>query len=144
MSATDAALYTALFFYSLHVHNLNSWPSVTLYFCLHTSHKKLIIYQKKKFISRFEYKYLSTIQNYEYHVCKNKAGYTAHTSCGRVGRGGNVRFPTFRLVSTDGPTDGPKDGWTDKASYRVARPQLKMLVPFTEPTYTFSSKFDQL
>ena len=26
----------------------------------------------------------------------NKAGYTA-TSCGWVGRGGNARFPTFRL-----------------------------------------------
>ena len=41
----------------------------------------------------------------------NKAGYTA-TSCGQVGRGGNARFPTFRLVSTDGPTDGPMDGRT--------------------------------
>ena len=39
----------------------------------------------------------------------NKAGYTANTSCGRVGRGRNVRFHTFhtfRLVFTDGPTDG--------------------------------------
>ena len=39
---------------------------------------------------------------------RNKAGYTA-TSCGRVGRGGNARFPTFRLDGygrTDGPTDG--------------------------------------
>ena len=25
---------------------------------------------------------------------KNKARYTANTSCGRVGRGGNARFPT--------------------------------------------------
>ena len=56
---------------------------------------------------------------------RNKARYTAHTSCGRVGRSRNARFPTYQLVSTDGPTDGPKDGWTDKASYRVARPQLK-------------------
>ena len=38
----------------------------------------------------------------------NKAGYTA-TSCGRVGRGGNARFPTFRLDHY-GPTDGPTDG----------------------------------
>ena len=36
---------------------------------------------------------------------KNKAGYTA-LSCGWVGRGGYVHFPTFRLVLTDGPTDG--------------------------------------
>ena len=50
----------------------------------------------------------------------NKAGYTA-TSCGRVGRGGYARFSTFRLVLTDQRTDGP----TDKASYRVACPQLK-------------------
>ena len=29
----------------------------------------------------------------------NKAGYTA-ISCGRVGRGGYARFPTFQLVLT--------------------------------------------
>ena len=60
---------------------------------------------------------------------RNKAGYTANTSCGRVGRGGNARFHTFRLVYTDRRTDGPMDrrtNWrTDKASYRVACPQLK-------------------
>ena len=59
---------------------------------------------------------------------ENKAGYTA-TSCGQVGRGGNARFHSFRLVLTDGPTnqrtDGRTDGRTDKASYRVACPQLK-------------------
>ena len=54
----------------------------------------------------------------------NKAGYTA-TSCGRVGRGRNARFPTFRLNHLYGPTDRPTDGRTDKASYRVACPQLK-------------------
>ena len=57
---------------------------------------------------------------------RNKARYTA-TSCGRVGRGGNARFLTFRLVSTDRPTDRPMDGWTDRPSYRDARTQLKML-----------------
>ena len=36
----------------------------------------------------------------------NKAGYTANTSRGRVGRGGNADFSTFRLVLTNGPTDG--------------------------------------
>ena len=50
----------------------------------------------------------------------NKAGYTA-TSCGQVGRGGNARFHTFRLVVTDRRTDGR----TDKGSYRVACPKLK-------------------
>ena len=54
---------------------------------------------------------------------KNKAGYTA-ISCGRVGRGGNARFLTFRLDGY-GRTDGPTDRPTDKASYRVACPQLK-------------------
>ena len=44
---------------------------------------------------------------------KNKAGYTA-TSCGRVGRGGNTHFHTFRLVFTDQPTDRPTDGRTDR------------------------------
>ena len=57
----------------------------------------------------------------------NKAGYTA-TSCGRVGRGGKARFPTFDHYGptdrrTDGRMDGPMDGQTnrrtDKASYRV-------------------------
>ena len=45
----------------------------------------------------------------------NKAGYTA-TSCGRVGRGGNARFHTFRLVLTEGPTDRPTDQRTDGQS----------------------------
>ena len=56
-------------------------------------------------------------------VKKNKAGYTANTSCGRVGSGGNARFHTFRLVVTDRRTDGQ----TDKGSYRVACPQLKTM-----------------
>ena len=42
----------------------------------------------------------------------NKAGYTANTSRGRVGRGGNARFPTFRPVLTDRQTDGQTNGWT--------------------------------
>ena len=37
----------------------------------------------------------------------NKAGYTV-ISCGRVGRGVNARFPTFRLDGY-GPTDRPTD-----------------------------------
>ena len=41
----------------------------------------------------------------------NKAGYTA-ISCGRVGRGGNARFPTFRLDGY-GPTDRRTDRRTD-------------------------------
>ena len=49
----------------------------------------------------------------------NKAGYTT-ICCGRVGRGGNTRFPTFQLER-----DQPTDRRTDKASYRVACPQLK-------------------
>ena len=45
----------------------------------------------------------------------NKPGYTA-TCCGRVGRGGNVRFLLFNSSVTDQPTnqptDRPTDGWT--------------------------------
>merc|ERR1712150_217117 len=37
------------------------------------------------------------------------------------GRGGNARIHTFQLDH-----HGPTDGRTDKASYRVACPQLKM------------------
>ena len=44
----------------------------------------------------------------------NKAGFTA-TSCGRVGRGGNARFPTFQL-ERDGPTNQPTNGPTDGQS----------------------------
>ena len=61
-------------------------------------------------------------------IPSNKAGYTANTSRGRVGMGGNARFHTFQLVFTDGPTDGRTDGptdRTDKGSYIVACPQLK-------------------
>ena len=59
---------------------------------------------------------------------ENKAGYTANTSRGRVGRGGNARFHTFKLDHhgpTNQPTDRPTDRRTDKASYRVASPRLK-------------------
>ena len=66
----------------------------------------------------------------------NKAGYTA-TSCGRVGRGGNARFPTCRLDGygrTDRRTDRRTDGRTDKASYRVTCPQLKTNNDIIQPT----------
>ena len=36
---------------------------------------------------------------------QNKAGYTANTSCGRVGRGGNARFHIFQHDHY-GQTDG--------------------------------------
>ena len=39
----------------------------------------------------------------------NKAGYTANTSCGRVGRGENARFQAFLLVFTDRRRDRPTD-----------------------------------
>ena len=51
---------------------------------------------------------------------RNKARYTANTSRGRVGRGGNARFHMFKLEH-----NGPMEGLTDKASYRVACPRLK-------------------
>ena len=38
----------------------------------------------------------------------NKAGYTANTSRGRVGRGENAHFHTFNL-DHHGPTDGRTD-----------------------------------
>ena len=50
---------------------------------------------------------------------RNKAGYTA-TSCGWVGRGGYVRFPTFQLVLMDGRTKRPTNQQVDKGSCRVA------------------------
>ena len=39
---------------------------------------------------------------------RNKAGYTANTIRGRVGRGGNARFHTFQL-DHHGPTDQRTD-----------------------------------
>ena len=56
---------------------------------------------------------------------RNKAGYTANTSRGRVGRGRNACFPTFQL-DHHGPTNQPTDQRTAKASYSVASPRLKM------------------
>ena len=52
------------------------------------------------------------LQMWRIHGYRNKAGYTA-ISCGRVGRGGNMRFPTFQL-ERDGPTDRPTDRPTDQ------------------------------
>ena len=49
-------------------------------------------------------------QSYEW---KNKAGYTANTSRGWVGRGGNMCFPTFWL-ERDGPTNQPTNQPTDQ------------------------------
>ena len=49
----------------------------------------------------------------------NMAGYTANTSCGRVGRSENTRFHTFQLNHyrrTDGRTDRWPDGPTDGQS----------------------------
>ena len=64
-----------------------------------------------------------------------KTGYTA-VSCGQVGRGG---YECFRFLLTNRPTDRPTDrstyGWTDKASYRVACPQLKKLFIFPRQSY---------
>ena len=36
-------------------------------------------------------------------------------------------FSLFDLIITEGRKDGPIDQWTDKASYRVACPQLKIV-----------------
>ena len=55
-----------------------------------------------------------------YDLLDNKAGYTANTSRGRVGRGGNARFCTFELDHYQ-----RTDGRTDKASYRVASPRIR-------------------
>ena len=43
---------------------------------------------------------------------ENKAGYTANTSRGRVGRGGIARFHIFQL-DHHGPTNRPTNGRTD-------------------------------
>ena len=64
-------------------------------------------------------RYLQVMMFLRYRIWINKAGYTA-MSCGRVGRGGNARFPTFRLDHygpTDGRTDGRTYGRTDGPTY---------------------------
>ena len=53
---------------------------------------------------------------------KNKARYTA-ISCGRVGRGGNTRFPTFQL-ERDGPTNQP----TNQPTNGRTKPLLELHV----------------
>ena len=52
---------------------------------------------------------------YAFQKCINKAGYTANTSRGRVGRGGNACFPLFDSSMMDQPTNRPTDERTDKA-----------------------------
>ena len=54
---------------------------------------------------------------------ENKAGYTANTSRGWVGRGGNARFHTFKL-DHHGPTNQPTDWPTD----RRTKPLIESLV----------------
>ena len=63
---------------------------------------------------------------YEKKERENKAGYTA-TSCGRVGRGGNARFPTFQL-ERDGPTDRPTDQPTDQPTDGRTKPLIELRV----------------
>ena len=48
---------------------------------------------------------------------KNKAGYKANTSCGRVGRAEMRVFTLSNSITTDIWTNGWTDGRTDKASY---------------------------
>ena len=55
--------------------------------------------------------------DFDFNDGMNKAGNTANTSCGRVGRGRNACVPAFRLERdgptnqpTNQPTDGPTDG----------------------------------
>ena len=65
---------------------------------------------------------LANVPSNSPHFKRNKAGYTV-TRCGRVGRGGNARFPTFHY----GPTDRWTDGLTDKASYKSCVSSTKKL-----------------
>ena len=62
--------------------------------------------------------------SYEY---QNKAGYTANTSCGRVGRGGNARFNTFQL-DHHGPTNQRTNGRTDGRTDGRTKPLIESLV----------------
>ena len=56
----------------------------------------------------------------------NKAGYTA-TRCGRVGRGGNARFPTLQL-ERDGQTDRPTNQPTDRLTNGQTKPLIELRV----------------
>ena len=58
---------------------------------------------------------------------KNKAGYTANTSRGRVGMGGNACFPTFRL-ERDGPTNQPTNRPTNRRTDGRTKPLIESLV----------------
>ena len=84
--------------------------------CLQKFRKKKQIYISPK---------TTDISNQAQQSKVHKGGIHGHTSCGRVGRGGNARFHTFWLVSMDRPTDGRTDRRTDKGSCRDACPQLK-------------------
>ena len=97
--------------------HISVWKSLIMAHCVVTFHHST--------------QYFCPISFEKCNTKENKAGYTA-TSCGRVGKGGNARFPSFQLDHygptdrrTDGRNDEPMDGRTDKASFRVACPQLK-------------------
>ena len=92
--------------------------------CKHSKVSEVIRVITKISLCNVENHYSFTSPFFGYKSLWNKAGSTANTSRGRMGRGGNACFPTFRL-ERDGPTDRPTDRPTDKASYRVACPQLK-------------------
>ena len=57
---------------------------------------------------------------------RDKARYKA-TSCGRVGRGGNLCFPTFQL-ERDGPTNQPTDRPTDRPTDQWTKPLIELRV----------------
>ena len=75
--------------------------------CLQKLRKKKQIYISPK---------TTDISNQAQQSKVHKGGIHGHTSCGRVGRGGNARFHTFWLMFTDQPTNQPTDGWTDGQS----------------------------
>ena len=60
----------------------------------------------------------------------------ANTSGGRVGWGGNASFHTYQLDHHDRWTDRQMDGRTDKASYKVACPQLKIFAQNSSQAWT--------
>ena len=104
------------------------WPRITCW----SSFRSVAQFEKKKLFNLAHLFFTILVlmincANLNSMMHMNKAGYTANTSRGRVGRGGNACFPTFRL-ERDGPTNQPTNRPTNRRTDGRTKPLIESLV----------------